>query len=270
MSRQWSVMSIARIRGFMRIKLLCSDLDGTLLGYDGAARRFKQAWEALPPESRPLLCYSSGRLLDDIFELLKTETLPRPDYIIGGIGTQFYDAKLGQAIGLAGEFRDGWDLARVEKIMMNVPGVTHQPPQFLHSRKSSWYLHNASVETVNALRKQLADSGLDVSVIYSSDLYLDVLPSSAGKGRSLQRLCEFIGVPLNSVVVAGDGGNDVEMFLLPEVNRILIANARQELCDAVAHLPAYAAANAFADGVLEGLEFFLNPSSLLSPRCPST
>ena len=43
-----------------------------------------------------------------------------------------------------------------------------QPPEFLHPYKSSWYLHHATTETLDALRRQFTDAGLQVSVIYSS------------------------------------------------------------------------------------------------------
>ena len=97
------------------IKLFSTDLDGTLLGNPESTRRFKQTWDALSRRQRPLLCYNSGRLVDDILNLLKTEALPRPDYIIGGVGTQLYDAKRNQWIAeFNDQFRDGWDIARVE------------------------------------------------------------------------------------------------------------------------------------------------------------
>src|SRR5438270_463449 len=57
-----------------KIQLFCSDLDGTLLGNPEAARRFKDAWEALPRRQRPLLCYNSGRLVQDVIDLLATKT----------------------------------------------------------------------------------------------------------------------------------------------------------------------------------------------------
>jgi sucrose-6F-phosphate phosphohydrolase len=243
--------------GMTPIKLFSSDLDGTLLGNPASTRRFKGAWESLARRQRPLLCYNSGRLVEDVLNLLKSEVLPWPDYIIGGVGTQLYDAKRKQSVTeFEEQFRDGWDLGKIEQILGVFPGIGRQPPQFLHPYKSSWYLHDATFETLDVLRKQLAEAGLKVSVIYSSARDLDVLPGNTSKGQALQRLSERLELPLKHVLVAGDTGNDSSMFLLPEVEGIVVENAQPELHEAVVHLPTYSATRTFADGVMEGLAHF--------------
>jgi len=241
----------------MPIRLLASDLDGTLLGNPEAARRFKVVWEDIDPTRRPMLCYSSGRLVSDIQALLRSEPLPPPDFIIGGVGTQLFDcARAASVEDFAKRFREGWDLARIEEVLASFPGVTRQPAEFLHPYKSSWYLPQASTETLEDLRARLAAMGLDVSLVYSSSRDLDVLPASTDKGRALEWLCARISLPLSEVLVAGDTANDSSMFLLPGVRGIVVENAQPELHEAVLHLPTFGAARAFADGVVEGLAHF--------------
>ncbi|HLX94147.1 MAG TPA: HAD-IIB family hydrolase [Verrucomicrobiae bacterium] len=240
-----------------KVQLFCADLDGTLLGNPEATRRFKDTWEALPKKQRPLLCYNSGRLVQNIIDLLATKSLPWPDHIIGGVGTQIYDGRQKRPLGDFNKlFRPGWDLKKIESILTTFPGVTHQPPQFLHPYKSSWYLHQAPPETVEQLKKLLADAGLEVNVIYSSMRDLDVMPQKTNKGYALQWLCEKISVPLNNVLVAGDTGNDSSMFLLPGVRGIVVENAQPELFEAVVKLPTFSASQVLADGVIEGLKYF--------------
>lgn len=239
------------------IKLFTSDLDGTLIGNPESTRRFKDAWEALPKVGLPILCFASGRLVQDVIDLLSTRTLPWPDYIIGGVGTQIYDGRRKRPITEFNQrFQKGWELPRIEAIVGSFPRVTRQPPQFLHPYKSSWYLHQATAETIGALETQLAHAGLQVTVIYSSGRHLDVLPLNTNKGVALSWLCKRIEVDLATVLVAGDTGNDASMFLQPGVRGIVVENAQPELIEAVVKVSTFNATRVMAEGVLEGLQHF--------------
>jgi sucrose-6F-phosphate phosphohydrolase len=235
--------------------MFCSDLDGTLIGNPEATRRFKHAWENLPARRRPLLVYASGRLVQDVIDLLATQVLPWPDFIIGGVGTQIYDGRQKRPLSAySQQFRANWHLETIETIVSACPGITRQPTEFLHLYKSSWYLHEATPETLSLLEKQLADAGQKFCVVYSSMRDLDILPAGSGKGGAIKWLCNSLGVPLADVVVAGDTVNDASMFLLPEIRGIVVENAQPELIEAVVKVPTFNATKVIADGVLEGLQ----------------
>lgn len=240
-----------------KVSLFCSDLDDTLLGNPEASGRFRQAWENLPQASRPLLVYSSGRFVQDVIDLLSTQILPWPDYIIGGVGTQVYDGRQKRPVRVYSlQFRENWQLDVIEKIVRELPGIIRQPPEFLHRFKSSWYLYEATPETITSLEQRLAAAGQNVCVVYSGRRDLDVLPAGAGKGSALGWLCTSLNIPLSSVLVAGDTGNDASMFLLPDVRGIVVENAQPELIEALVKVPTFNATKISADGVLEGLQHF--------------
>jgi len=240
-----------------QIRLLSSDLDGTLLGNPEATQRFKTAWQSLPANTRPLLVYNSGRLIDNMRKLVASDQLPAPDYYICGLGTQVFDEKAGRILDEDNRLLDeGWNLERVEAVAAVFPGLRRQPDEFQAQYKSSWFLENAKPEQLRDLEQQLASSGLAVNIVYSSHRDLDILPKQGTKGAALQRLCAKLDIPLEAVLVAGDTGNDSSMFRLPGVRGVIVDNAHPELFEATVDIPIYTARRVLADGVLDGLRHF--------------
>ncbi len=239
------------------IKLFSSDLDGTLLGNPEAANRFKAAWAQLAPDSRPLLVFNSGRLIDDVQHLIEQGELPEPDYIIGGVGTQIFNVRSRRMLDeFASELAQGWDLERVRSTIASVPGIRPQPAEFQHAFKSSWFLENASASALREIEEKLQADGLDVCVVYSSARDLDVIPRRANKGGALSWLAARLHISTEELLVAGDTGNDIGMFLLPGVRGIIVQNAQPELFTATVQLPIYTSSLVLADGVLEGLRHY--------------
>jgi len=99
------------------VKLLSFDIDNTLIDFHTFSSNFKKVWESYKPKN-VFLVYNSGRLIDDILNLIEKEILPQPDYIISGVGTHIYNFNEKKLIK---EFNhildDGWDLKVIEKLI---------------------------------------------------------------------------------------------------------------------------------------------------------
>src|SRR3954467_15388052 len=137
------------------IRLFSADLDGTLLGNPESTQRFKAAWEALAPATRPLLVYNSGRLIDDLRRFVDDGTLPAGDFWLGGVGTQVFDVKAGRMLDeLRDHLAEGWDLTKVKQVTGAYPGVRPQPDQYQHEFKSSWFLDGAPPAAIRELKRR--------------------------------------------------------------------------------------------------------------------
>ena len=239
------------------IRLFATDIDDTILGDPRSAALFKDTWESLDAERRPLLVYNTGRSIDDVRWLAVERRIPGAEFVIGALGTEVFDpVDAGTSAAFAAEIAASWDAATVRRVVEMRPGVQIQGQEYLNPCKLSWHWHRASAADVVRLETQLKDAGLEVTVLYTSGVFLDVIPARAGKGNALSWLCRRIEVKASSVLVAGASGNNASMFQLPEVRGIIVGNASRELFNAALAFRPFIAPSSAAGGVIAGLRHF--------------
>ena len=234
--------------------LLAADIDGTLLGDEQGEAGFRALRAQDPAAFR--LAYVTGRYLHSVRDLVAAGRLPAPDFVCVNVGTEIFAwDDPGNAIGrkYAARIAPGWDLAAIyaagvgEGIRPQDFGADQPPFQ----AGFDWDGQPASLA---AMRKRLADHDR-YRILPSYGEYIDVLPAGFGKGEAVLFLQQELGLPAERVVVAGDSGNDVEMFTTG-LRGILPANALDELKVAAREAWHYHSPLPAGRGLLDGLRHF--------------
>lgn len=230
---------------------IVSDVDNTLLGDDGALRRFA-AWYAQMGDGLRLI-YASGRFYDSIVESIRTTALPDPDVIIGGVGTEVRQFPTGEPLGSWRErFEDRFDARAVVEALRGHPGVEMQPGDCCSEFKVSFFLRDAGPGELHEIRAVLAEASVDAELIYSSNRDLDVLPAGVNKGSAARHAIECLRVRRDRVIACGDSANDLSMFR-HGFRGVVVSNAHAEL-RTLDSASTHQSDRPFADGVLDGID----------------
>jgi len=234
--------------------LLAADIDGTLLGDEDGEASLKALVEGYPQQV--ILAVITGRSLASINSLIQEGRLPQPDYICSEVGTELYDCHdpfngLGERY--AARTTGSWNLEAIYRLGAG-DGVTIQ--NFLHGqpRFQAGFDWDGRLETLEAFRQRLAELP-DCVILPSYDQYIDVMPMTMGKGQAVLFLQQALGLDPQHVVVAGDAGNDRQMFETG-LRGIMPSNAMDELKRVAIYPWHYHSRLPAARGVLDGLHHF--------------
>lgn len=244
----------------MHCRMLVSDLDGTLLGNPESGALFTVHWNLLDAGQRPLLVYNTGRLFEDARRVIQESGFPEPDFFICGVGTLIQERGHEKPLRAFHEIlEEAWNADQVRDVMQHFP-ATLQPRHFQTRYKVSYYWEHARETDLAACRDAFRETGLEVDVVYSSARDLDVLPRCANKGNALSWLLRERSIPAESVIAAGDSGNDSAMLNVPGVKGIVVENAQPELLERTVAKGVtgeiFRASLPMTEGVLEGLVHF--------------
>ena len=229
----------------MNTKIFFADLDGTLLNTQKQITplTYQTLKEWTNKGNKLVLC--SGRALNSIINV--RETLGLGDfpnmYLIAYNGGEVYDCatkKLLNRVALSFEAaRKCFEIAKEHSIHIQTFSDTHiitekDNDEIRYYRRavhtpvifSDDFMPYLDKEPCKCLAISLHDKTLmetfssaisealgdEVSVMTSTPNYVEMIPISSGKGFSVKWLCEYLNIPLENALAAGDEMNDLSMI----------------------------------------------------------
>jgi HAD superfamily hydrolase (TIGR01484 family) len=211
--------------------VLATDLDGTFLGGSDEARKKFYSWiESQRP--RVGLIFVTGRDPGHIRDLTRKQGVPKPDFVVGDVGTTIAavddDHFIVPIPELEAEIAAAWNDAstRVQAALRSAPGLKLQSTGFRY--RVSYDMDPVSFDA------QALDTvaGLGLDALISADRYFDVLPKDVSKGPSLLRLLTHLGIDNRKVLVAGDTLNDLSMLTMG-LPAVAVGNSEPALIEAL-------------------------------------
>jgi sucrose-6F-phosphate phosphohydrolase len=233
-----------------------SDIDGTMLGDEASLHELNVNLKKA--RDKIILVYASGRSFTECISSINDGGLIVPDAFIACTGAEIYindkgvynqDAGWEEIINTA-----GWDAEKIREALSTF--VFLEPQAVTGKYKVSYRVPEALMEQAeNLVKKELTSRNLNAKVIASHGIFIDVLPENCDKGAAAEYSAEKFFIDKNNAVVAGDSGNDADMFARFE-HGIIVGNARVEMLSALVDTAHYRAKSNYASGVLEGLRHY--------------
>jgi hydroxymethylpyrimidine pyrophosphatase-like HAD family hydrolase len=172
------------------------------------------------------------------------------------VGTELVDCKDPlNAIGnrYAAQVPPSWDLESIYASGLG-EGVTRQEFPSGQPRFQVGFDWDGREASLQGLHHRLA-GGTGFHILASFSQYIDVLPEAVGKGRAVEFLQKELKLDPGRVMVAGDTGNDREMFETG-FKGVVPVNALDELKRVACQPWHYHSPLPAAQGVLDGLVHF--------------
>jgi sucrose-6F-phosphate phosphohydrolase len=259
------------------LNVLATDLDGTLIPLPDSPEH-ETALSILRDarNSHPFtFLYATGRHYESVQEAIESYNLPLPDWIVCDVGTSIYSKSEGNFVPFQpyidhlNSLTQKTDREQVLNLLSDLEGLELQCEAHQQEFKISYQCTTERMEAlVEAVDARLRAQKIPFDVTGSVDPFLhcgliDLLPTGTSKAYAVQWLATHADFSPESVLYAGDSGNDFSA-LTCGFRAIVVANAGETLTKKVMKAlaqkgmqdRAYAAQHAATQGVLEGCRHF--------------
>jgi sucrose-phosphate synthase len=235
-------------------RLIIADIDNTLIGDAEGLNNLLHILDKA--DNNVGLGIATGRRLTSAVDILNQWRVPTPDIFITSVGSEIH-----YGLGLVNDrtwhnhLNYQWQPDKIRNVLSYLPGLKLQPTIDQREYKISYFIDPKKAPTKRQIVCHLREHNLKVKVIYSHNAYLDILPIRASKGLAVRYLTMKWGLPPERVLVAGDSGND-EQMLRGNTLGVVVGNYSPELNHMVGKPRIYFADQAYANGIIEGIEYY--------------
>lgn len=236
-------------------RALFADLNGCLVGDDDALARLVRL---LRHERRRLLFgITTGLRRDAALRLLRRHSIPEPDFLVTGTGTDItYAPKLTEDHAWRRHIEKEWTPHVVRRVLDGIDGLARRPREQQGDFKVSYTYRRDVAPPVDEIAGRLFQEDQAVNVIRSHGRYLNVVPIRASKGLALRYLAGRFGIPLERVLAIGSSAADEDMLRGNTLAAVVDGRARRELERLAVIDDVYFTEAGYAQGIIEAIEHY--------------
>ncbi len=236
-------------------KMIILDIDDTITGDDEAMYELKNIIE----ENKNNIGFgvATGRHIELARGKLKEIGFAVPEIIISSVGSEIYYHDKDEyvfATGWESHIKHKWKPDQIRELMKQFDFLELQDEANQRDYKISYNILGTK-EDVKKAGDLIEHEKIKANLIISHGAYLDILPYRASKGRAIRYLAYRWNIPHDSILVAGDSGNDEDM-LRGELLGVVVGNHSQELKKLKGRRRIYFAGSKYAKGVIEGINYY--------------
>ena len=238
-----------------RDRMLFTDLDQNLVGNPGALQQFIEVMR--DNRKRVVFGIATGRRIDTALALMRKHNIPRPDVLISSLGTRIhYSAALNEDDYWAEHIDHNWNPQQIGRTLAALPGMKLQPRVEQTRYKISYYYDAQKAPPIEEINTLLRQKELTANVTCAFGQFLDILPSRASKGQALRYVSQRLEIPLEQTLVAGGSGADEDMMRGNTLAVVVANRHHEELSQLTDQDSIYFAAQPYAQGILEAIDYY--------------